>query len=128
MRYDQVDWSQARCAGTDADMFYYNAHESELMIEHDTSENNPYKVTYDYLSKVCGNCPIIVECFEYALRHEEHGYWGGTSPRQRKHMREFLGVTLQDTYSPDKMDDTVLQLRQHQEQLLQPEEELYGVY
>lgn len=128
MRYEQVDWLQANCAGTDADMFYYNAHESELMIENTTEHNNPYTITNEYLSKVCGNCPIMVECFEYALLHEEHGYWGGTSSVQRKAMRKTLGITLQETYSPDKMDDAVLQLRQRQAELLQVEEELYEVH
>ncbi|NBU23917.1 MAG: WhiB family transcriptional regulator [Actinobacteria bacterium] len=34
--------------------------------------------------KVCQQCPIIEQCFEYALEtNQEFGIWGGTSPNER---------------------------------------------
>jgi WhiB family redox-sensing transcriptional regulator len=34
--------------------------------------------------KICQTCPIIEQCFEYALETDQrHGIWGGTSPEQR---------------------------------------------
>lgn len=32
----------------------------------------------------CGICPVIDECLEFALVHEEEGVWGGTTSEQRK--------------------------------------------
>ena len=35
--------------------------------------------------RVCENCPVRMECLEYALEHRiEHGVWGGTSERERR--------------------------------------------
>lgn len=125
--YDDVDWSQANCAGTDADMFYYNAHEDDMRIESDViTDNNPYSQVYAYLSVVCNNCMIKNQCFEYALFNEEHGYWGGSSPADRREARTTLGITLNESYNPDKYDEYVLQLRREQDELLQEED--YGIY
>ena len=34
---------------------------------------------------LCHSCPIIEQCFEYALEtNQEFGIWGGTSPAERK--------------------------------------------
>ena len=39
----------------------------------------------DRAQRVCGDCPVQVECLEYALAHRiEHGVWGGTSERERR--------------------------------------------
>jgi len=35
----------------------------------------------------CAQCPVIVECREYAIYHEEFGTWGGTSERYRRRYR-----------------------------------------
>lgn len=33
---------------------------------------------------ICSKCPIIEECFTYALETDQrHGIWGGTSPSER---------------------------------------------
>ena len=35
--------------------------------------------------RICGSCPVQVECLEYALEHRiEHGVWGGASERERR--------------------------------------------
>jgi WhiB family transcriptional regulator, redox-sensing transcriptional regulator len=37
--------------------------------------------------RVCAECPVRVECLEYALVHRiDHGVWGGTSERERQRM------------------------------------------
>lgn len=37
---------------------------------------------------ICADCPVIVECREYALANvERHGCWGGTSERERRDER-----------------------------------------
>jgi len=33
---------------------------------------------------LCHSCPIIEQCFEYALEtQQDYGIWGGTSPSER---------------------------------------------
>jgi WhiB family redox-sensing transcriptional regulator len=33
---------------------------------------------------LCRSCPIMTDCFEYAVSsHQEHGIWGATSPSER---------------------------------------------
>jgi len=33
---------------------------------------------------LCHSCPIISECYEYAVETDQvHGVWGGTSPDER---------------------------------------------
>lgn len=33
--------------------------------------------------KHCQTCPVMVECFQYALIHNERGLWGGTGDLER---------------------------------------------
>jgi WhiB family transcriptional regulator, redox-sensing transcriptional regulator len=37
--------------------------------------------------KVCGGCPIAVQCLTWAIENNEHGIWGGTTVNQRKELR-----------------------------------------
>lgn len=36
--------------------------------------------------RFCLNCPVIEECFQYAIEHHEEGVWGGTSEKQRRRL------------------------------------------
>ena len=33
--------------------------------------------------KICSGCPVVKECLQFALDHNEYGIWGGTSRRER---------------------------------------------
>lgn len=46
------------------------------------------------IQPICAACPMQAECLEWGLRHEEHGWWGGYSPRERHDMRRRRGVEL----------------------------------
>lgn len=38
--------------------------------------------------RICRTCPVIVECLEYAVAHNERfGVWGGLSERERRRLR-----------------------------------------
>jgi WhiB family redox-sensing transcriptional regulator len=42
-------------------------------------------VGVDQARKVCAQCPVRVECLEYALTYRiDHGVWGGCSERERR--------------------------------------------
>lgn len=36
---------------------------------------------------VCRKCPVLPPCLAWAVKHEKHGVWGGTTPNQRKALR-----------------------------------------
>jgi hypothetical protein len=38
--------------------------------------------------QLCDECPIRQQCLDYALKHEVHNIWGGTTPAERA---ELLG-------------------------------------
>jgi WhiB family redox-sensing transcriptional regulator len=41
---------------------------------------------------VCAGCPDRGPCLTWALRFERHGVWGGTSPVQRRRLRQQRGI------------------------------------
>ena len=43
----------------------------------------------------CAGCPVLASCREYAIRHEEYGFQGGLSERERKEIRRKRGIKLQ---------------------------------
>lgn len=36
---------------------------------------------------ICVDCSVKEPCLEFALKHSEHGVWGGTTDRQRNRIR-----------------------------------------
>lgn len=36
---------------------------------------------------LCRQCPVLLPCLAYAVQHETHGIWAGTTPEQRREMR-----------------------------------------
>lgn len=41
---------------------------------------------------ICAQCPVRVDCLEYALVHGEHGIWGGLTERQRNKMKPIVPI------------------------------------
>ncbi|MGH3468908.1 MAG: WhiB family transcriptional regulator [Thermocrispum sp.] len=67
-------WAEsALCAQTDPELFF------------------PERGQIDVLraaKRVCAECPLQVECREYAIqRGEPFGVWGGTTERERRRIR-----------------------------------------
>jgi hypothetical protein len=77
MRYP--DFTGAACAGLPTDEFYG-----------DNGTPMPVKT----IKKICAECPVLNECFEWGLHHERHGMWGGASPDERRKIRHREGITL----------------------------------
>ncbi len=38
--------------------------------------------------RICCDCPVRLQCLDYALRYRPPGVWGGTSERERRRMRK----------------------------------------
>lgn len=44
--------------------------------------------------RLCRSCPVLAQCQDWALVHEEFGIWGGTEARERARMRRERGISL----------------------------------
>jgi WhiB family redox-sensing transcriptional regulator len=53
----------------------------------------------DQVKNACARCPVMVECRDYAVKHERYGYWGGTSPNQRASIRRRRRINLRSPQS-----------------------------
>lgn len=64
-------FADALCANEDQALFFPD--DSDLALE---------------AKAICLQCPVIDECREYALKHDErHGIWGGLSEEERSRMK-----------------------------------------
>lgn len=69
---------EARCAEVDPDLFFPERGDAAKDAK-----------------KVCGGCPVVDQCLQYALKNEfMDGIWGGTSANERRVM---LGKVVQNT-------------------------------
>lgn len=66
-------YDRAACRGLPPDLFY---------PERDT----PNGQNGQNAAEVCRACPVISECFEYAIKmgEDEFGIWGGLPPKKRR--------------------------------------------
>lgn len=69
---------QANCAGVDTELFF------------PTGAINP--ATEKTLRRICMNCNIFWDCYDYALNVKVDGFWAGTTEAQRKSLRKELGI------------------------------------
>lgn len=74
-----LDAKDALCAEIDPDLWFPNSKEGG----HKDSYYN-----MDQAKRFCSQCPLTVQCLLTALGNkEEHGIWGGSTPRDRKFIR-----------------------------------------
>jgi hypothetical protein len=48
------------------------------------------------LRRVCANCPVKVECAEFAIKHERFGFWGGLTAMERHSIRSMKNILLEE--------------------------------
>ena len=66
----------AACRGEDATYFF-----APNYFERRSEKNAREAVA----KALCGQCPVRLECLEYALEvHETHGIWGGLNEMERR--------------------------------------------
>lgn len=74
------DFTRANCIGADPESFF---------PEHDGHGPNARAA-----KRVCGSCAIQAECFEWALRHESYGIWGGSTDQERRLVRKQRNIVV----------------------------------
>lgn len=74
MKYADVMWQKAACAGSETDKFY--------AIEDRCTDDEIHT-----FRAVCMSCPIWEQCLKYAFENEDYGMWGGMTTRERELFR-----------------------------------------
>lgn len=80
MTWNQTWVEDALCAQADPESFFPEA-------QGQTAESRKAKA-------ICRKCPVITQCYDYALHNAEWGIWGGTSMNERIKARKRHGITL----------------------------------
>lgn len=71
MLKDKLDTTDAACQNMDTDIFFPEGRNS----------------TEIQAKTVCASCPIIDSCLTWAVDMREEGVWGGSTTKERKHLR-----------------------------------------
>jgi WhiB family redox-sensing transcriptional regulator len=73
----QYDWRRdAICRDTDPDLFFPVGTTGNALVQIERAQ------------EVCGQCPVSLECLEFALEtNQDSGIWGGTSEEERRKIR-----------------------------------------
>jgi len=103
-KFPDYDGTQS-CAGSDTNYFYEFVVQSELhepFMEYHTDATEREQL--QYLTRICNQCPFLKKCFGYAVKHESHGFWGGTSPEQRHKLRREYNILLDEINVSDYVD------------------------
>jgi hypothetical protein len=77
----KIDLSQAKCKDYPNPDFFFNT-----VVTRDRQE------FADEQKEFCVGCPVIEECFNYALHVDVRGVWGGTSYQDRRTIRRQLNI------------------------------------
>jgi WhiB family redox-sensing transcriptional regulator len=51
------------------------------------SSDSEWKAKQDKAISICQQCPVRIQCLEYAIQNNEPGVWGGTSERERRRIK-----------------------------------------
>ena len=89
------DLTDAACAGMDGDMFYDDMIASESAKEYGRYTSTAPK-QHAMLRRICANCPVKVECAEFAIKHERFGFWGGLTAMERNSIRHMKNIPLEE--------------------------------
>jgi WhiB family redox-sensing transcriptional regulator len=69
----------AICRDTDPDLFFPVGTTGYALVQIDRAK------------EVCGECPVCIDCLQYALdTNQDSGIWGGTSEEERRTLRRQL--------------------------------------
>ena len=81
IKYPNFDGTQ-NCARMGVDVFYQDY------------DNKTTASEVADLKEFCSTCNILAECMEYAVKHEKYGFWGGTTPFERRTIRHKRKIRL----------------------------------
>jgi WhiB family redox-sensing transcriptional regulator len=71
----------AACYRTDTSVFYQQESARGISVS-------------ERAISLCLSCTVSEQCLNYALKHEDYGFWAGTTAKDRKRIRLELGIEL----------------------------------
>lgn len=74
LRDTKARWDRAACVDADSEDFFPTLRRDSV-TEMEATER---------ALAVCAVCEIREQCLDYAMRHGEHGIWGGLTEEQRR--------------------------------------------
>ena len=80
------------CEGMDTNFFYPVGESNE---DNAWAKDN----VYPQLRKVCGNCDVFDKCRDWAIKHEEWGFWGGMSVYERRQFRKKYKIKIEQPWT-----------------------------
>jgi WhiB family transcriptional regulator, redox-sensing transcriptional regulator len=73
--FSDAERGKPACEGEDVEIFFVEPSEPD------------YRRATTEAKEFCKRCPYVAECFEWALKNNEMGVWGGTTERERASMK-----------------------------------------
>jgi len=85
------DFNAPSCAQVGGDFWYAekDADSDDLNVISD----------YRFAKSVCDSCIHKSDCAEWGILNEEHGMWGGLTPRQRREIRRQRRIYIKENRS-----------------------------
>lgn len=80
------EYESPACAGVGTELFYLPDKDDDKAVDRK-------QLYLPDLKKVCGGCPHLRECGDWALRYEDHGYWAGMTSHDREAERKARRIT-----------------------------------
>jgi WhiB family redox-sensing transcriptional regulator len=62
--------------------------DTELFFTPDSSAPGAQVENLDTIRRMCAGCPVLSECFEHSVRHEQYGVWAGLTASERARIRK----------------------------------------
>jgi len=78
------------CVESDPDAFF----PKDYYDDPEKSPSNSYE-NESFVKLICEECPLKIECLQFAIKTQQHGIWGGTTERDRLAIRRGRGIKLQ---------------------------------
>lgn len=75
-----------KCSGVGTEVFYY--------AESDNRKSKYLAKMEEQARNICGGCPFIEPCADYAIKYEHYGFWGGLPAAVRKLIRDKKGIKI----------------------------------
>jgi WhiB family redox-sensing transcriptional regulator len=90
---DYPKWeSMPACAGTDTEMWFCEDDETGYREK-------------SLIQRICASCEVKEQCLNYSLHHSVHGFWAGTTPRERMRLRKERNIISTPIYSAWDLDE-----------------------
>ena len=87
--------NDAKCRGMSSELFFGKEYEGR-------QRHRPSLTSIEVrrAKAICAICPVMQECFDFAIENEEeYGIWGGTTRTERQQFREAYGLLNQSSES-----------------------------